>query len=127
MNQIDYTQLVRTWCLASTSVSLVAFAYTLFYLDPYTNNSYVWAFLIALGVVLGSLGSWCAISYFYILEKKILSIAQVNNLLYQSLVSAATIIMVLSMQVTGILNIFTLGVVILCYSLYQIYINANTQ
>jgi uncharacterized membrane protein YvlD (DUF360 family) len=127
MNQIDYTQLVRTWCLACTAVSAVAFVYSLFYLDPYVNNVYVWAFLIAFGVMIAAFGSWCAISYFYILEKKILSIGQVNNLLYQSTVSAATIIMVLTMQVTGILNIFTLGVVILCYSLYQIYINANSQ
>jgi hypothetical protein len=127
MNQIDYTQLVRVWCLAISGFSAVVFGYTFFALDPYTNPAYVWAFLIAFGVILSAFGAWCAISYFYVLEKKILSIAQVNNLLYQSTVSAATIILTLCMQVTGMLNLVTISIIVLCYSLYQMYINTNSN
>ncbi len=127
MNQIDYTFLVKRWCLGSLIVSTGSLIYIVMALDPYVNGSYIWAFLLALLVFLTSGIAQFSIWYFFKNQKKILSIAETNNLLYQSLISAGSLILLLVLKQTNFLNILTLLAVLLCYSLYQIWVNSQPK
>lgn len=127
MNQIDYTFLVRRWCLGSLLVSFLSLLYMVLSLDPYTNSSYTWAFLIALLVFLTSGIALFSIWYFFKNQKKILSVSQTNNMLYQSLISSGALIFILVLQQTGYLNVITMLTVLLCYCLYQIWANSQAQ
>ena len=127
MNQIDYTLVVRRWSLVALLVGLAGFGYILFFLDPAGSQAYTWAFLLALALTLAAGINLVAIWLFFYSQKKILSIAQTNNLLYQSVITSATLTLVLVLQVTGFFNVFSMLVVAISYALYQVYANTGQE
>ena len=127
MNQIDYTLIVRRWSLAIFLLGLGIFGYILFFLDPTTSSAFVWALLFSLAVTLAAGINLGAIWFFFHSQKKILSIAQTNNLLYQSVITSATVTLILVLQVTGFFNTFSMLLVAFCYGFYQIYANSGRK
>ena len=125
MNQIDYTLTVRRWSLGVAALGLGLFGYILFFLDPNDSRTYVWAFLLALAITLAALINLAAIWFFFHSQKKILSVAQTNGILYQSLITSGTLTLILVLQVTGFFNILSMLLIAVCYGLYQVYANTN--
>ena len=127
MNQIDYTLIVRRWAVSILIVSTGILAYVLSSLDPYADMLFVWIFILTLGIWLASGICSLAIWFYFTHRKKILTITQTNNLLYQSLISSATIVLLFGLSVTGFLNLFSFLIVLLCYVLYQLYTNSYSH
>ena len=127
MNQIDYTLIIRRWSLVVCLLGLGIFGYILFFLDPTDSTVFVWALLLSLTIWLAAAINLGAIWFFFHSQKKILSIAQTNNLLYQSIVTSATVTLILVLQVTGFFNTFSMLLVALCYGFYQVYANSGRK
>jgi cytochrome bd-type quinol oxidase subunit 1 len=125
MNQIDYTLNVRNLSGGSMIVSTITSIYMLLALDPLDSPTFMYAFMLSFGIFMASVICIVAVWYYFSYNKKILNIAQTNNIIYQSVISSTTIILIIMLQITSYLNIYTLLIVAFCYSMYQIYSNSN--
>lgn len=118
MNQVEYTLLIQKIFLIATSGSFLGLSALLVFVDPYDNPSYIWAFLFLLLIFLSGLITLLFFWWFFSVRKKILTISQVNNSIYQSVVSATVIITLIALNQTDQLNLISAMVVGSLYLLY---------
>ncbi|NJL97226.1 hypothetical protein HC864_05495 [Candidatus Gracilibacteria bacterium] len=125
MTPIEYASLIKKWFWMQFSISLVAFFGIIFLLNPYDSNLYIWAFLISFVFVLFSALLLVALSFFQNQQSRILTISQINQLVYQSIISSVTFALILVLVQTNTFNIISMGVVLFCYVLYQLWANSQ--
>ncbi|MEM1312089.1 MAG: hypothetical protein AAGF07_01345 [Patescibacteria group bacterium] len=125
MNPVEYTINLQRLLLLSCGFSFVGLSTLLVFVDPYENNIYIWAFLGVLTVFLTSIISLFTFWWYFTIRKQILPIYQVNQLVYQSMVTAGITVLLLVMQQTQVLTIWRGILVLICYILYELWINSE--
>ena len=83
MNVVEYTLAIQKLFTVLTGLSFVAISAQLVFLDPNSNALYIWSFLLSIVIFLCSVISLLAFWWFFSVRKEILSIQQVNHLIYQ--------------------------------------------
>lgn len=125
MNPIQYVKRLRIWLVSILIVSLVGSFAIVTYLDPLINNLYIFAFLSILMVFLMSAVSLLGLWWFFDERRKLLSISQINQIIYQSLIVSAIAICVLVMNQTNQLNFTSATILFISYFLYQLWANSR--
>ena len=103
-------------------LSFVSILAVLVYLDPYQNSLYIWAFLVLLFIFLSTCFSLSSFLWFFTIKKIILTIREVNRLVYQSSVSSGVLILLMVMKQVNQFSLWTVGFVLLGYACYQLWI-----
>lgn len=125
MNPIQYVKRLRIWLVSILIVSLVGSFAIVTYLDPFINNLYIFAFLSILMVFFMSAVSLLGLWWFFDERRKLLSISQINQIIYQSLIVSAIAICVLVMNQTNQLNFTSATILLISYFLYQLWANSR--
>jgi hypothetical protein len=125
MNPIQYVKTLRIWLFISMVLSTLGGVAMVLSLDPTINNLYIFGFLALLLIFLtsfvGVLGLW----WFFDERRRLLTISQINQIIYQSLITSCVAVCVLVMNQTNQLNIVSGSIVLGCYFLYQLWANSN--
>ncbi len=125
MNTVEYTLAIQKLFAVLAGLSFVAISAILVFLDPTINNLYVWGLLLSALIFLTSFLSLFAFWWFFSVKKEILSIVQVNHLIYQSLVSSCIPILLIVMNQTGQLNFWSVVLVFVAYIIYFLWANSE--
>lgn len=125
MNPVEYTLNLQRVLVILASLGFVSLSLILVFLDPNQNSLYIWIFLTILLIFSTSVISLIAFWWFFSVKKEILSVVQVNNLIYQSLITGGVLILLLVMNQTKLLNIWTALLVLVTYIFYQLWINSE--
>jgi hypothetical protein len=125
MNPISYVRNLKNWLTFSTIVSFFGLFAMVIYLDPTADSKYIVAFLTLFILFLTSSISLLGLKIYFSPKKRLLTILQINQIVYQALISSAVVTAALVMSQTGQLNILTALLLIGGYSLYQLWINSN--
>jgi hypothetical protein len=123
MNPVQYTLNVQRTLLIATSLGFIGISAILVFLNPYENEQYVWLLLGVLSIFLASLLSLLSFWWFFSIQKRILTIIQVNQLVYQSIITSGVLVLLLVMQQTRQLNIWSGVLVFIVYFFYELWIN----
>jgi len=127
MNQVEYTLLIQKIFLIAAGASFLGICSVLVFLDPYDNSLYVWGFLILFYILLMSLISLLVFWWYFGLKKEILSINQVNSILYQSSVSAIVAVTMIVLNQTNQLNPVSVGIVVVIYIVYWLWFTSKEK
>lgn len=119
---IDYTLGLQRILLILSGVSFVVILGIFVYLDPYQNSLYIWLFLASFFLFLTSSLTLLSFFWFFTIKKMILTIREVNRLVYQSGVSSGVLILLMVTKQVGQFNIWTALLVIFGYTCYQLWI-----
>ncbi len=125
MNPIEYKNLIKKWFWFQLLISIAMFVVIVVLLNPNANQLYIWAFMIDSVVVIFSILAIISLTFFEKKKDRTLTIANTNQIIYQSLISSSVIITIMVLGQTNNLNILSFGLVIFCYVLYQIWINSE--
>lgn len=125
MNPVEYTLNLQRLFVILAGLSFAGVASMLVFLNPNDNSLYVWGVLILGLVLLTSFISLMAFWWFFSVRKEILSIPEVNQIVYQSLVSGAALILLLVMQQTGQLNFWSGMLILAVYAFYEVWANGE--
>jgi hypothetical protein len=125
MNPVEYTINLQRFLLLICGLSFAGLASVLVFLDPYENKLYIWAFLGVIFIFMTSVISLLAFWWFFTVQKQILPIVVVNGLVYQSMVASGILVLLLVMQQTSLLTIWTGILVLVVFMLYEIWINTE--
>lgn len=126
MNQVEYTLMLQRVCMVCTGLSFVAMSGLLVFTDPNTNPAWVWFFLGLLAVFLTGFFSLLCFWWYFGLRKEILAIPEVNQLVYQSCVSATVLVFALVLQQTGQLTIWTGSLIAAVYAIYWLWLASES-
>jgi hypothetical protein len=124
MNPVVYTLNLQRFLFLVCGISFISLSAVLVFLDPYQNGWFIWVFLAAFGIFLSSVISLLVFWWFFTVKKEILTIIQVNSLVYQSMISSGVVVLLLVMQQT---NFLTLWTGILVFSVYFLYLVWNNS
>ena len=127
MNAVEYTLNIQKLFTVLCGLSFVAISAQLVFLDPTVSGLYIWGFLLAFLIFLTSLISLLSFWWFFSLKKEILSVVQVNHLIYQSLVSSCIPILFIVMNQTGQLNLWSGILVFVAYCIYFLWANSESK
>ncbi len=119
---IHYTLGLQRILLIMCGLSFVSILGVVVYLDPYQSSLYVWAFLVLFFVFLSTCLSLSSFLWFFTIKKIILTIREVNRLVYQSSVSSGVLILLMVMKQVNQFSLWTVGFVLLGYACYQLWI-----
>jgi hypothetical protein len=125
MNPIRYVKKLRIWLISTLLLSMVGGFFIITLLDPSLNNLYVFAFLSTLMVFLTCLVSILGLWWFFDERRRLLSISQINQIVYQSLITSSIVVCALVMNQTNQLNLISVMILIGGYLLYQLWSNSN--
>jgi hypothetical protein len=125
MNPIQYVKKLRIWLVSIIILSIVGGFFIITFLDPFLNNLYIFAFLATLMVFLTCFVSFLGLWWFFDERRKLLSISQINQIIYQSLITSAVVVCTLVMNQTNQLNFVSVLLLIGSYLLYQLWSNSN--
>ena len=127
MTPINYVLLLQKWSLISFGVSLGALLILLNTVSPYSNPSAIWIFLCTAWVI-GSSSFLLGVSFWvFKIQKKLLTVAEINSLVYNSLVSSSILVYILVLIQTDKFNlIWAIGITFF-YSIYQIWLNLKEK
>lgn len=125
MNVVEYTLAIQKLFTVLTGLSFVAISAQLVFLDPNSNALYIWSFLLSIVIFLCSVISLLAFWWFFSVRKEILSIQQVNHLIYQSLISTCLPVLLIVMNQTGQLNFLSGILILVAYAIYFLWINSE--
>jgi hypothetical protein len=125
MDPVEYTLNLQRLFVILAGLSFAGGSAMLVFLDPKVNSLYVWGFLGLCLIFLTSLISLLAFWWFFSIRKEILTIVQVNQVVYQSLISASVLVLLLVMQQTGQLNFWSGCLVLIVYMFYELWVNAE--
>ncbi len=105
--------------------SFVGLACVLVFLNPFQSGLYIILFLLGSVLFLFSAANLLIFWWIYSIKKVILTIVQVNRIVYQGLISSLVAIFYLIMYQTGALNIWSGAIVFIVYFLYELWINSG--
>ena len=125
MNSIKYIKNLRRWMIGVVLLIFFAGASTVLTLDPTINYLYIFGFLLILLLFLTSSISVVALWWFFDERRRLLTISQINQIVYQSLITSTVVVCVLVMNQTGQLSLASGILVLGCYLLYQLWANSN--
>ena len=125
MNSIKYIKNLRRWMIGVVLFSFFAGVSTVLTLDPTINYLYIFGFLLILLLFLTSSISVVALWWFFDERRRLLTISQINQIVYQSLITSTVVVCVLVMNQTGQLSLASGILVLGCYLLYQLWANSN--
>jgi hypothetical protein len=126
MNPISYVKNLRRFLLAGGFVSGIGFMTMLIFVDPTLNSYYIYGFLTVLMVFSTSIISLGGLWWFFDENRRLLTLNQINSIIYQSLFTSSVVILLLVMSQTNVLNIFTTLLVAGVYVLYQLWSQSQT-
>jgi hypothetical protein len=124
MNPISYVRNLKNWLTFSGIVSFFGLLAIVLFLDPNINSAYVVAFLILFVLCLTSFVGLISLTIYFNPKKRLLTILQITQIMYQSLITASITTVALVMSQTGQLNILSAGFLMAIYSIYQLWINS---
>jgi hypothetical protein len=125
MNPIRYVKKLRIWLISTLLLSMVGGFFIITLLDPSLNNLYIFAFLSTLMVFLTCLVSILGLWWFFDERRRLLNISQINQIVYQSLITSSIVVCALVMNQTNQLNLISVMILIGGYLLYQLWSNSN--
>jgi hypothetical protein len=125
MNPIKYVKKLRIWLGFATIFSFIVGFFIVSSLDPYLNNLYIFAFLATMLIFLTCLVSLLGLWWFFDERRKLLRISQINQIIYQSLITSTIAVCTLVLNQTNLLNIVSAMILIGSYLLYQLWSNSN--
>lgn len=121
MNPIQYTVRLQRIVALMVGVSFLGLSAVLTFTNPYDPNSGVFAFWLFLAVVFVFLACTTLLLAFwwvFAVQKQILMVSQVNQLVYQSLVSSAFLLTAFILNHTQNLNIVNFLVLLAVFAMY---------
>jgi hypothetical protein len=121
MNPIQYVKMLRWYLCGGVGVSGIGLGSMLIFVDPTINSLYIIGFLLLLMIFFTSLIGLFGMWWLFDEKRRLLTIAQINWIIYQSLFSSTIVILLLVMSQTNMLNIFTSFLVGGGYVLYQLW------
>jgi hypothetical protein len=124
MNPIQYVKKMRIWLFSILVISFVSGFSIVFTLDPFINNLYIFAFLLTLLIFLTSLVGILGLWWFFDERRKLLTTAQINQILYQSLITSVVVVTVLVLNQTSQLSFVSVTLILGAYLLYQLWANS---
>jgi hypothetical protein len=124
MNPIQYVKKMRIWLFSILVISFVSGFSIVFTLDPFINNLYIFAFLLTLLIFLTSLVGLLGLWWFFDERRKLLTTAQINQILYQSLITSGVVVTVLVLNQTSQLSFVSVTLILGAYLLYQLWANS---
>jgi hypothetical protein len=125
MNPIQYVKKLRIWLLLISFLSLSGEFLIVTFLDPLINNLYIFAFLSTLLIFLTCFISFLGLWWFFDERRRLLNITQINQIIYQSLITSVIGVCALVMNQTNQLNIVSAMILLGSYFLYQLWSNSN--
>jgi hypothetical protein len=118
---IGYTLGLQRILLILCGLSFVSIVGVVVYLDPTQNSLYIWVLLSLVFVFLTSVLSLSTFLWFFTIKKVILTIREVNRMVYQSTVTSGLLILIHVLRQIHQLSIWTFLIVLLGYGCYQIW------
>jgi hypothetical protein len=125
MNAVEYTLVIQKLFSVMAGLSFIAVCAQLVFLDPSKSNLYVWGILLSALIFITSFLALFSFWWFFSIKKDILRISQVNNLIYNSLISACIPILLIVMNQTKQLNFWSGILVLVAYVIYFLWANSE--
>lgn len=125
MNAVEYTLVIQKLFSVMAGLSFIAVCAQLVFLDPFRSNLYVWGILLSSLIFITSFLALFSFWWFFSIKKDILRISQVNNLIYNSLISACIPILLIVMNQTKQLNFWSGILVLVAYIIYFLWANSE--
>lgn len=125
MNAVEYTLVIQKLFSVLAGLSFIAVCAQLVFLDPFRSNLYVWGILLSALIFITSFLALFSFWWFFSVKKDILRISQVNNLIYNSLISACIPILLIVMNQTKQLNFWSGILVLVAYIIYFLWANSE--
>jgi hypothetical protein len=126
MNPINYVKILRLWLVGSMIVSGIGLGALLIFIDPTVNSLNIFGFLIVMMVFFTSIISLGGLWWFFDENRRLLTLNQINSIIYQSLFTSSIVILLLVMSQTNVLNLFTTLLVAGVYVLYQLWAQSQS-
>jgi high-affinity Fe2+/Pb2+ permease len=126
MNPINYVKILRLWLVGGMIVSGIGLGAMLLFVDPTINLLNVFGFLIVMMVFITSIISLGGLWWFFDENRRLLTLNQINSIIYQSLFTSSIVILLLVMSQTNVLNLFTTLLVAGVYVLYQLWAQSQS-
>jgi hypothetical protein len=126
MNPINYVKILRLWLLGGMIISGIGLGVMLLFVDPTINLLNVFGFLIVMMVFFTSIISLGGLWWFFDENRRLLTLNQINSIIYQSLFTSSIVILLLVMSQTNVLNLFTTLLVAGVYVLYQLWAQSQS-
>jgi hypothetical protein len=126
MNPINYVKILRLWLAGGMIVSGAGLGALLIFVDPTINLLNVFGFLIVMMVFTTSIISLGGLWWFFDENRRLLTLNQINSIIYQSLFTSSIVILLLVMSQTNVLNLFTTLLVAGVYVLYQLWAQSQS-
>lgn len=128
MNPVTYTLNLQRICIAFASSGFCVICFILATVNPYNStvpDFFIWLFLTLLILVLSSTFTLLVSWWVFSIQKQVLDIPEVNQIVYQSIVTSGMLVLVLVMFQTNQLSIWSTAFVTITYILYEVWINSN--
>jgi hypothetical protein len=126
MDQVEYALNVQRISLLSAGAGFLILASIVGLLDPYSNDYYIYLFLSVLFLFLTSLIILLIFGWVSLIKKTVLNIFEINQVVYQSLISSTVIVFVIALNQTNQLNIWTLTLTMASYIIYWIWAHSKS-
>jgi high-affinity Fe2+/Pb2+ permease len=126
MNPISYVKILRLWLVGGMIVSGIGLGAMLLFVDPTISLLNIFGFLTVMMVFATSIISLGGLWWFFDENRRLLTLNQINSIIYQSLFTSSIVILLLVMSQTNILNLFTTLLVAGVYVLYQLWAQSQS-
>lgn len=126
MDQVEYALNVQRLSLLGAGGGFLILAAIVGLLDPYSNQYYIFGFLGVIFFFLTSLIILLIFGWVSVIKREVLSIFEVNQVVYQSLISSCVIVFIIALNQTAQLNAWTLILTISSYLIYWIWSHSRS-
>jgi hypothetical protein len=125
MSPLQHVFILRIWLAIVLCASGAGIAAMLVLLDPTINMLYIFGFLFLLFTGTTSGVSLLGLWWFSRDSKRLLTVSQVYQIVYQSIVCGLVAVLLLVLAHTAQLTIFSGSLVLIAYILYQLWIRSR--
>lgn len=121
MQPIQYTLNLQRIFLLLMALSIFGLVNLLLLVNPYSEAWAVWLLWALVWIILSGIQLFGFFWWYFFVKSQILTIVQVNTLLYQSLVGGMFGVLLLVLIQTEQLNYFNGGIMIASYTAYTLF------
>jgi len=121
MQPIQYTLNLQRIFLLIMAASVFGIVNLILWVDPYREVWAVWLLWLMVGIILSGIQLFGFFWWYFFVRSQILTIVQVNTLLYQSLVGGVFAVLLLVLIQTQQLNYFNGGIMAASYAAYTLF------
>ena len=122
MQPIEYTLSLQRILLIVLAISFLGICSLVAFFDPFSQFFAFWLFLINFVLVLGIIQIFAFFWWYFYIKKVILTVPQVNILVYQSFTLSILLTYLSVLNYTQSLNNFSLALVVFVASLYLFFL-----